>query len=180
VNSYRMPNASAAAMALITAVAAAVIGPVATAHAGELALNGTYAALSNGEWAKTNESYHDEVSVRSVWTISSTCNNPQECTGTVSSDQGWTAPLRKTAVAWIVDRVIPNWEPCPDGSAAPGQQKIRFWRVGADGRVDVRNESQTYAGLDNTMSPSGACGINQPLVVTMPFRLERLAPSDTG
>ncbi|MDT5195205.1 MAG: hypothetical protein QOH20_1959, partial [Mycobacterium sp.] len=59
-----------------TAVAVTVIVGVGTpssarASGDDLALNGTYLATSNGDWAKTNESYHDETTVRSTWTITS-------------------------------------------------------------------------------------------------------------
>ncbi len=37
-----------------------------------VAINGTYTAFSDGEWAKTNQSFHDEASVTQTWTITST------------------------------------------------------------------------------------------------------------
>lgn len=53
---------------------------------GDWGLDGTYTATSNGEWSKRNDVFHDEPSVRSVWTVTSTCSYPGECTGTVRSD----------------------------------------------------------------------------------------------
>ena len=82
------------------------------------ALNGTFTATSNGEWAATNDVFHNEQSVRSIWTISTQCSYPTECTGTVTSDFGWTAPIYQTGGEWYVKRVIPNWMPCFDGSVA--------------------------------------------------------------
>jgi hypothetical protein len=139
-----------------------------------LALNGTYLATSNGDWAKTNEAYHDEVSVRSVWTINSTCSNAFECAGTVTSDQGWTAPIFKTSTSWTVDRELPTWQPCPDGTSFPGTQKFRFYRVDAYGQYDLNNESSVFAGEDKTTGQSGACGVSKTLLIRMPFRLEKL------
>ena len=81
---------------LVAAVAAAhVVGaPQAHADPGDgIALNGTYTAFSDGVWAKTNDSYHDERSVTQTWTITSTCTTYQDCTGRVTSDQGWSADM---------------------------------------------------------------------------------------
>jgi hypothetical protein len=165
-------------IACATAVAVAVIVGVDTpasarASGDGLALNGTYLATSNGDWAKTNDSYHDETTVRSTWTITSTCSNPVDCTGQVTSDQGWTAPIRHNSDAWIVEREVPNWEKCPDGTAAPGHQRYRFWPVDATGYVAVG--SPTLAGEERTTGPSGACGVNKLLVIRMPFRLDEVA-----
>jgi hypothetical protein len=57
------------------------VTPVAHA-ADEVAINGSYTAFSDGQWAQTNQSYHDEPSVTQTWTISSTCTTFQDCTGT--------------------------------------------------------------------------------------------------
>ena len=56
--------------------------PTAGASGAEWGLNGTYVATSNGQWAQTNDIYRDEASVRSTWTISTTCSTPVECTRT--------------------------------------------------------------------------------------------------
>ena len=46
-------------------------------------INGTYRATSVGEWAKTNDAFHNQATVTSTWTITSSCSNAQECTGQV-------------------------------------------------------------------------------------------------
>ncbi len=78
-------------------VAAIVIGVSATpppaGASADISINGRYNATSLGDWAKTTDSNHDEATVRSVWTVSSSCSDAQDCAGTVSSDQGWSAPL---------------------------------------------------------------------------------------
>lgn len=76
---------------------------------------------------------------------------------------------------WIVDREIPNWEPCPDGTAATGTQHFVFWGVDprGSGTNDAKN-TDLMGGWDHTAGPSGACGINKPLVIRLPLRLERL------
>ena len=169
--------------------AIALVGTVATAppaHASNygVELNGTYRVMSNGDWAKTNDVFIDERTVVQTWTMSSTCTSPQRCQGQVTSDQGWTAELRlgggegsPNAVGdfWIVDRVVDNWEPCPDGTAAPGAQKYMFW--GVDPATGQRNMKMVnlLAGRDTTKGPSGACGINRPLVIELPMRLEKLS-----
>lgn len=67
-------------------------------------------------------------------------------------------------------RTIENWEPCPDGTAAPGEQSFTFWAA----RNDAADRYTYLAGWDRTVGPSGACGINRWLTVTMPFRLTRI------
>jgi hypothetical protein len=80
----------------VAAISAVCLAP----HAGaddDVAINGTFTAFSDGQWAETNDSYHDEVSVTQTWTITSTCTT------------------------------IPNWEPCADGTSHPGKQSYTFW-----------------------------------------------------
>lgn len=164
------------ARVLIGAVAVALAACVAPAHASNygIELNGTYRVTSNGDWAKTNDVFIDEPTVVQTWTVSSSCTNPTECTGEVRSDQGWSAPIRYVGFYWIVDREVPNWEPCPDGTAAAGFQKFTFWGLSDTGIVDMKN-LQMLAGRDVTIGPSGACGINKPLVIQLPLRMERLS-----
>lgn len=167
-------------MRLIGIIAAAALlagdlsaGPSARASNDGLALNGTYRTTSIGGWAKTNDTYHDEATVVSTWTITSTCSSAQDCTGTVTSDQGWNAPLNlRGGTLWRVARDVPNWEKCPDGSSYPGHQLYFFYPVDANGQVQLG--SPTLAGTDKTLGPSGACGRNMWLVVEMPFRLDRV------
>lgn len=145
-----------------------------SARASTPAVNGTYVATSVGEWAKTNETFHDEPTVRSTWTLTSTCSTAQDCTGRVTSDQGWSAPLyTHDGQMWYVKRELPNWERCPDGTAATGQQMYTFYPAGADGLFQTG--APTLAGKDKTIGPSGACGKNLWLVVEMPFRLDKIA-----
>jgi len=168
--------------------AVAVIGSVGTAipaHASNygVELNGIYRVSSNGQWAKTNDVFMDERTKVQMWTVSSTCTSPQRCQGQVTSDQGWTAELRlgggegtPDAVGdfWVVDNVIPNWEPCPDGTAATGYEKFIFW--GMDPLTNRREMTNTdlLSGTDKTKAPSGACGINKPLVIELPVRLDKV------
>jgi hypothetical protein len=158
-----------------TAIAAASMSAVSSepgmAHAsGAWAMNGTYVVSSNGQWAKTNEVYRNEPVVRSTWTVTSTCSTMSDCAGQVSSDQGWTAPIYTKAGMWRVERTIKNWEPCPDGTAADGHQLFQFYPVDENGQVAIRG-SEVLAGEDKTVGPSGACGINKPLVISVPLTL---------
>jgi len=143
------------------------------AAAAEWGINGTFIATSNGDWAKTNDSFRNEASVRSTWTTTTACVNPGDCTGTVTSDQGWTAPIYAKSGMWYVKRSIPRWQPCPDGSAADGLQMFRFYPVDPQTGQQSPTGSDTYAGEDITTSASGACGINKQLVIRMPFKLVR-------
>lgn len=159
----------AAAAVLIVGIAVA-----APSHASaEWALNGTFTATSNGEWARTNDVFHDEQSVRAIWTITSQCSYPTECTGTVSSDQGWTAPIYQTGGEWYVKHVVPHWMPCQDGSSADGYQVFRFKRMTPDGD-NTDPTSNTLIGEDSTTGPGGACGRSLPLFIAMPFKLVKV------
>jgi hypothetical protein len=152
----------------------ASLGTATWAHAATygIELNGSYRVTSNGNWAKTNEKYSDEKTVIQTWTMTSNCEDPLKCTGQVDSDQGWSAPLRFIDDHWIVDREVNNWESCPDGTAAAGHQKFLFWGVATTGAQDATN-TNLLAGIDETVGPSGACGVNKPLAIKMPMRLER-------
>ncbi|WP_370329968.1 hypothetical protein [Mycolicibacterium hippocampi] len=157
---------------------AAVIGGAVTVAAatpaaggpGDWGLNGTYIFTSNGEWAKVNDVFRDEASIRSRWTISSTCSYPTECTGTVSSDWGWTAPIYQKGAVWYVKRTVDNWQPCPDGTAAPGLQVFRFYPSVPDGSA-ADPTSTTLFGDDQTTGISGSCGSSKVVFVSIPFKL---------
>jgi hypothetical protein len=160
---------------LVAAIMVAGLGitPPAQATLGDIAINGRYNATSLGNWAKTNSSFHDEATVRSVWTLSSSCSDAYTCTGQVSSDQGWSAPLyTHDGQQWYVRHDVPNWETCADGSTNTGKQLFTFVPVDANG--DVQAGSSTLAGMDKTLGPSGACRVNQWLDIEMPFRLDKI------
>jgi hypothetical protein len=153
-----------ACSATVTVALAVCATPAATADPNDgVAINGTYTAFSDGEWAKTNQSFHDEASVTQTWTITTNCTTYQDCTGRVISDQGWSADIVYTSGVWKVSRTVENWEHCDDGTAAPGQQVFTFWQ-------DYPDRSK-IAGWDQTIGPSGACGFNKWLNVRMPFTL---------
>lgn len=135
-------------------------------------LNGTYSFLSNGEWAKSNDSYHDEPVLRATWQISSSCTSSAACTGQVTSDQGWTAPLELRDATWRVRRDLANWAPCATGGAAAGHQLFMFYTVN-DAGLNVGN-GDLLAGTDSTETDSGACGKNLPLKIVIPIRLQRI------
>lgn len=164
-----------AASALIALFAG--LGPATPASASNYGyeLNGTYRVISNGDWAQTNLVYMDEKTVVQTWTISSSCTSPLSCTGTVTSDQGWSAPALYDGTYWVVDHVVENWEPCPDGTAAPGAQKFMFWGEDPIGGMTGLNNVDLLGGRDRTQGPSGACGINKPLVIELPMRLEKVS-----
>ena len=160
------------ATGMMPALLLALGAPTAAASGDDWGLNGTYAATSIGNWAQTNDVYRDEATVRSKWTITTTCSTPLECTGRVVSDLGWSADVSLHGSEYVVKRDIPNWEPCPIGAARTGHQIYRFYPVDESGAVAW--DSTVLAGFDKTSGDSGACGINKALVITMPFRLEKV------
>jgi hypothetical protein len=155
-----------AGMVLAVMLTALVLG-TAPAHAGDCSVpfNGTYTATSDGQWAMTRDSYHDEQTVVATWTVTTTCNNYIDCTGTVVSDQGWTGNAECDAATWTVTHDIPSWQPCADGTFAPGTQKFMF--------VSTSNPNE-FTGWDKTVGPSGACGKNQWNTIRMPFKLNKI------
>ncbi len=170
-----MGRSAIPATAIVVAGISAIGGVPAMGHASEgWAINGTYNVTSNGQWAKTNEVYHNEAVVRSTWSITTTCTSLSDCAGQVTSDQGWTAPIYTKGGEWHVERTIKNWEPCQDGTAADGHQLFRFYPVDDQGQLAIRG-STTLAGEDKTIGPSGACGTNRALLISMPLKLTKLA-----
>jgi hypothetical protein len=155
------PTTRIAAMTATVVVFGMCAAPVAGAS-DDIAINGTYTAFSDGQWAQTDQSYHDEASVTQTWTVTSTCTTFQDCTGRVSSDQGWSGNLVFMSGRWKVARTVDNWETCADGTAVPGEQAFTFWRSYPERQL---------VGWDQTIGPSGGCGFNKWLNVTMPFRL---------
>ena len=160
-------------------VAATVFGGLGTAPTArattkeEVAINGTYRATSIGDYAQRNDQYYGEATVTRTFTFSSSCVTFQECHGTVTSDEGWSAPMYMIdGIMWYVKRDVPNWERCADGTAYTGQQTFFFYPVNSNGEFHLG--SPTFAGKDKTVGPSGACGQNQWLDVTMPLRLDKL------
>jgi hypothetical protein len=144
------------------------------AHGDDSALNGTFLATSNGDWARTNDVYRDEATIRSTWKIAMTCSNDVTCKGTVTSDAGWSADIITTDGEYDVQRELPNWELCADGSGrtVTGHQRYRFFPVGEGGFLNPG--SRTFAGFDKTLGESGGCSLNDKLEINLPFRLEKV------
>lgn len=166
----RTVNATVAAVGMIASLGVGVAAPASAAK--EWGINGTFATSSNGDWAKVNERYEIQPSVRSTWTISTTCTTPVDCAGTVNSDAGWSAPIYTTNGIYYVKRVVPNWKYCADGNPVEGLQVYLIYPVGADGRVDPNADE--YTGEDQTKGPSGSCGRNQWPQIRMPFYMKKL------
>lgn len=162
-----------AAVAVTLLTSALLTGTAAPAAANdEWGINGTFATSSNGQWAKVNERYQDEPSVRSTWTVNTVCSTPVDCAGTVNSDQGWSAPIYTTNGVWYIKRVVPEWKYCADGSPVEGLQVYRIYPVGPEGYVDPASDE--YTGEDQTTGPSGSCGRNQWPAVRMPFYMKKI------
>jgi hypothetical protein len=174
----RLPRMAVTAM-MLTSTAFGVAQPASTARATtkeDVAVNGTYRATSIGNWAKINYQYNTEPTVVSTWTISSSCTDFQDCTGTLTSDQGWSAPIHMTdGIMWYARRDIPNWERCPDGTAFTGQQMYYFYPADPAGSGQFKIGSPVFAGKDKTLGPSGACGQNIQLRIESPLRLDRVS-----
>ncbi|MGX9792683.1 Rv2253/PknI dimerization domain-containing protein [Mycobacterium sp. MMS18-G62] len=181
--------AGAVSAAVVTVFGSVSLAPPASASNYGVELNGTYRMISNGDWAKTNEVFINEQTQVQTWTFNSSCESPIRCTGTVTSDQGWTAPMTNTGDYWVAERVVENWEPCPASYSYPGAEIFtgaggtsasaiqRFWFWGWDPVNSQRDTKirDLLAGRTRTQADSGACGINKPLVIEVPIRLEQLS-----
>ena len=93
-----------------------------------IAINGTFTAFSDGQWAKTNDSYHDETSVTQTWTVTSTCTTYQDCTGRVTSDQGWSGDLVYLSGRWKVAAPLRTGSPVTMAPPHPGNRSFTFWK----------------------------------------------------
>lgn len=165
----RLTRGTAAACSLVVA---GVVGGTTPARASEdVALNGTFTATSDGPFAKTNEVMVYQPDVIATWTITSSCTTFQDCTGTVVSDQGWKADLVYQSQRWRATHTVEGWRRCPDGTAYPGEQSFTFWAE----RLDAPDRHDRLVGWDETIAPSGACGVNRWFTVRMPFTLTTLS-----
>jgi hypothetical protein len=99
----------------------------------------------------------------------------EDCTGTVTTDQGWTAPISTSnGSVWYVRHDVPNWERCADGTAYTGKQTYWFYGTNeATGQAQAN--SPLLTGKDKTIGPSGACGQSKWLEIEIPFRLDKLS-----
>ena len=169
-----MGSTKAISSAAVLAVIALGSGPApaATASDGNVEINGTFSVVSNGEWAKMNDRYQDEPSVRSTWTVTSTCSTAITCAGKVTSSLGWTEDIYTNSGIWFVKHYVPDWIPCPDGTRAPGLQVYRFYPVNEEG-LALRG-SNLLVGEDKTTGDSGNCGRNKSLVLRLPVKISKI------
>ncbi|MEY8014609.1 hypothetical protein [Mycobacterium servetii] len=171
MRSLNLAMSAALALAAVGAAGGVAIAPSAWAY--DPAINGTYTATVVGEWARTNQVFHQEEMARSTWKITSSCTTAQDCAGQVVSDQGWTAPLKMhDGMVWWVKRDIPNWETCPDGTPNVGHDVIYFYPSDPE-TGENKFGSPVLAGREHTTGPAGACGTSAPLYIEQPFRLDK-------
>ena len=164
--------------ASVALVAAGIIGGgsmAPAAWAADPSINGTFTATWVGQWARTNEVYHQEATVRETWHISTSCSTAEDCSGEVVSDAGWRAPINMhDGNTWFVARDIPNWTTCPDGGASyTGHEVIKFYSANPETGEHV-DGSSVFAGREHTTGQPGACGTNLPLYIDQPFRLDKI------
>jgi hypothetical protein len=159
---------AAAAVASLACTAALSIATSAVSQAVscDYPINGSFTAISDGQWSKTRQIYRDQATVVTTWTITSACDDVMHCTGQVSSQQGWNSELRCQSGHWYTTHRIENWQPCPDGTTTHGDQSFRFWRVSG--------QPATFKGYDRTIGPSGGCGVNLWLTIEMPLTLAQI------
>ncbi|GAB3236786.1 hypothetical protein GCM10027535_48000 [Mycolicibacterium hippocampi] len=138
-------------------------------------ISGTWEVFSDGEWARTNEVLIDQLSVRETWTVNVSCVSPIECTGEVTSSLGWTGTARLPGDYWFIERDVPNWMPCPNGTFATGHQKFIMWGVDRNTEERLTKNFTYMAGRNVTKSDSGACGVNTPKVIELPVSAQKVS-----
>lgn len=168
-----MPACKTIAAAAAAAAVTGLLTATPAAANGGWGLNGSYEMSSNGAWAKVNERFTEQPGERQTWNISTRCAAPTICEGTVTSSEGWTAPIYTTNGTYHVKRALPEWRFCEDGVPIEGLRTYRFYPVAADGRVDPTNSSGEYAGENLTVGPSGSCGRNQWPTIRMPLYIKK-------
>lgn len=131
---------------------AAGVGGAPHAHAWEdsTALNGTFTARSDGLWAKTNEIMAYQADAVATWTITSSCTTFQDCTGTVVSDQGWTADLVYQSQRWRVTHIVEGGRHAPPTAPLPP----RVNRPSRSGRSDSTPPPTATTGSPGSTRPS--------------------------
>jgi hypothetical protein len=171
-----MVAARAIAGAALLATTVLITAPQASANYEQYAINGTYNVVSNGEWAKQNDRYQDEPSVRSTWTVNTTCSTAMTCAGKVTSSLGWTEDIYTLSGAqWFVKHYVQDWIPCPDGTTAPGLQVYRFYPATESGNHALAGAPiNLMVGEDQTTGQSGNCGRNLSLVLTLPVKMTKV------
>ena len=163
-----------AAALFATAVTGLGLAPHASAEYEEYAMNGTFSVVSNGEWARMNDRYQDEPTVRSTWTVNTVCTTAITCSGKVTSSLGWTEDIYTGAGnLWYVKHLVPDWIPCPDGSTAPGLQVYKIYPATEEGMS--QRISDLWLGEDETTGVSGNCGRNRSLVLNLPVKISRIS-----
>ncbi len=160
-----------------TAIAVmASVGAAPAAHATDFgtALNGTFRVKSDGQWARTNDVKIKQETVVETWVITTSCVSPIECSGVVKSDRGWTGTARLDAF-WYIEHVIDDWIPCSDGTFYSGFQKFILWGVDPATEEMTYIDSDYWAGRNVTKGPSGACGVNKPVVIELPVTMMKIS-----
>ncbi len=160
-----------------TAIAVmASVGVAPAAHATDFgtALNGTFRVQSDGQWARTNGVKIKQETVVETWAITTSCVSPLECSGVVKSDRGWTGTARLDDF-WYIEHVIPNWIPCSDGTFYSGLQKFMLWGIDPATEGRTYTDSDYWAGRNVTKGPSGACGVNKPVVIELPVSMAQIS-----
>jgi hypothetical protein len=168
---------AAGAIAAMTVAAGLSVTPAAQASDFGVELNGTYHYHANGDFALVNNVRKDMPTIDETWTLSSSCVSPVECEGTATSSAGWTARLwyGYPNTYWVVDRNIPEWQFCPGGAVAPGEQRFQFWGFDPVAGERLTKITNFLVGRQRTNSPSGSCGTSLPLVIETPMKLEQLS-----
>ncbi|OKH63588.1 hypothetical protein EB72_11350 [Mycobacterium sp. SWH-M1] len=130
-------------IALVAAPAVAALTLAGNAAADPPLLNGTYGSTDGDPY--------------NVWTIATSCS-PAGCTGTVSSNQGWTSPTTFTDGHWDFTVSKPGGLTCDDGHYEPAV-------------VAMSIDPVTLAGVVSSDSNFGCAG---GIVTQSPFQLQKV------
>jgi hypothetical protein len=138
-------------MANVLRTAAAAAAPVIVS----IALAGAALAdppLLNGTYGSTDGDPYN------VWTVTTSCD-PTGCTGTVSSNQGWSTPTTFTDGHWVFTVSKPGGLTCDDGHYEPAV-------------VNMSIDPTTLSGVLTSDSNYGCAG---GIVTQSPFQLQKIS-----
>jgi hypothetical protein len=153
---------SAPTMAGLLLVLAFGLAAPPQAHAA-VPLNGTYVGYSDGGLGTRNDvSYgwnYPYPDVTQTLTISTSCVI-DDCHGTVTSSDGWSADAEQRSGRWWIAYDRPDGIVCADGTFVQTRESFGF-------------DAISLQGTDTMQGPSGACNRNLPIVIKRPFTLTR-------
>ena len=149
--------------------------PSAQASPANFAINGTYAATSDGSYATTNYAFHNESTIKAHGL------SPRHALPMRLHRPGEQRPgMERTAThaggtSGTSNGICRTGKRAPTGAIVYRAPDIEFSAANADGVTQIG--SPYLEGKDKTVGPRYACGTywyGKPLTIVLPFRLDKI------